>query len=321
MTNIITRYFSAVSDLRRLRTAGVRFFPLAQAPLAIRRECRQLANTDSRTMPAGQPSIVVVVPKGAMLDFRLEGNFSGFFPAVCYLVEPKSQITFIDNLVMKNPAERVTRIVVRQNSTCDYFTSQAGALTHKTRYAALAESGASVNFAGYFDYQNEAATQISIQLRGNNSAGNIHLALRCSGHSRSVLELHNSHLGCQTTGQAHLKAIVRDRAALNAPGWITVGPKAKKTNSFLREDVLLLSPDAQAKAVPNLEILHHDVRASHSATVGQLPPRHLYYCMARGLNAAQAERLLVTGYMAELAHQVKRDRLKQLLLESINRFL
>jgi Fe-S cluster assembly protein SufD len=83
-------------------------------------------------------------------------------------------------------------------------------------------------------------------------------------------------------------------------GIIRVHPGAQRTDAYQTNRNLLLSGDARADSLPNLEIQADDVKCSHAATVGQLDAEMLFYLMARGLDREQAERLVVVGFLAEV---------------------
>ena len=83
-------------------------------------------------------------------------------------------------------------------------------------------------------------------------------------------------------------------------GIIRVHPKAQRTDAYQTNRNLLLSPDAEAVTLPNLEIEADDVRCSHGATVGQLNDEELFYLMSRGLTREQAERLVIFGFFGEV---------------------
>jgi Fe-S cluster assembly protein SufD len=62
----------------------------------------------------------------------------------------------------------------------------------------------------------------------------------------------------------------------------------------------LLSNEARADSLPNLEIEADDVKCSHGATVGELDAEAKFYLMSRGLDRITAERLVVLGFLGEV---------------------
>jgi Fe-S cluster assembly protein SufD len=90
----------------------------------------------------------------------------------------------------------------------------------------------------------------------------------------------------------------RSRAAFR--GVIRVHPGAQGTDAYQTNRNLLLSDEARADSLPNLEIEADDVKCSHGATVGQLDSETLFYLLSRGLSRQQAERLVVLGFLGDV---------------------
>jgi Fe-S cluster assembly protein SufD len=90
----------------------------------------------------------------------------------------------------------------------------------------------------------------------------------------------------------------RSRAVFR--GIIKVHRGAQQTDAYQTNRNLLLSGDARADSLPNLEIEADDVKCSHGASVGELDREHLFYLMSRGLPRPQAERLVVMGFLGEV---------------------
>ena len=96
------------------------------------------------------------------------------------------------------------------------------------------------------------------------------------------------------------KGALDDRSKAVFRGLIRVWPKAQRTDAYQTNRNLLLSRQAQATSLPNLEIQADDVRCSHAATVGHLDDEELFYIMSRGVPRKDAERLVVFGFFGEV---------------------
>ena len=83
-------------------------------------------------------------------------------------------------------------------------------------------------------------------------------------------------------------------------GIIRVHEGAQGTDAYQTNRNLILSDEATATSLPNLEIEADDVKCSHGATVGQLDGEALFYLMSRGLRRERAERLVVLGFLGEV---------------------
>ena len=106
------------------------------------------------------------------------------------------------------------------------------------------------------------------------------------------------------TSHEHYRGIVDDVGHGVFCGRIVVAPGAARTDALQRTDSLLLSPQAQADARPELEIYADDVKCAHGATVGQIDEESLFYLRSRGLDLAHARDLLIWAFAAEVLMRI-----------------
>jgi Fe-S cluster assembly protein SufD len=116
-------------------------------------------------------------------------------------------------------------------------------------------------------------------------------------HQKLDLQLYVVHRAAHTSAQTVLKGVARDQSQLRFFGRIKIEPNCPNIQSFLEERILLLSDQARAEAVPELEILSDDVKCSHAASVSRIPPEHLFYLMSRGLSRTAAEEAIIEGFL------------------------
>ncbi len=107
------------------------------------------------------------------------------------------------------------------------------------------------------------------------------------------------HIGKNTSSDVYLKGAVDNAASSVFTGLLRIEEGALRTSAFETNRNLVLSKDAKAQSVPNLEILCDDVVCGHASTVGELDAEHLYYLRSRGLSPERAERILVHGFFSE----------------------
>ncbi|PAL26252.1 Fe-S cluster assembly protein SufD [Acetobacter syzygii] len=82
-------------------------------------------------------------------------------------------------------------------------------------------------------------------------------------------------------------------------GKVLVEQVAQKTDGYQMNQALLLSPDAEIDAKPELEIYADDVRCSHGATVGALDDDQLFYLRSRGIPVQEARQMLIDAFLDE----------------------
>lgn len=107
------------------------------------------------------------------------------------------------------------------------------------------------------------------------------------------------HIGKNTSSDVYLKGAVDNAASSVFTGLLRIEEDALRTSAFETNRNLVLSKNAKAQSVPNLEILCDDVVCGHASTVGELDEEHLYYLRSRGLSPEAAERILVHGFFGE----------------------
>lgn len=125
------------------------------------------------------------------------------------------------------------------------------------------------------------------------------------------------HIGRSTSSNVFLKGAVDDDASSVFTGLLRIEEGAVRTSAFETNRNLVLSGNASAQSVPNLEILCDDVVCGHGSTVGQIEEEHLYYLMSRGLPQDHAERLLVHGFFEEIIEQIPVSALHEPLREAV----
>lgn len=107
------------------------------------------------------------------------------------------------------------------------------------------------------------------------------------------------HQAPHTRATTSLKGVADDQARLKFLGRIIIDPDCGDSNSFLTERILLLSDQAKAEAIPDLEILTDDVKCSHAVSVSRIPESQIFYLMSRGISRKEAERLIVDGFLKQ----------------------
>jgi Fe-S cluster assembly protein SufD len=126
-----------------------------------------------------------------------------------------------------------------------------------------------------------------------------------------------THIGASTTSDVFLKGAVEDGAQSVFTGLLRIEKSARKTSTFETNRNLVLSENAKAHSVPNLEILCDDVICGHASSVGPLEEDHLYYLLSRGLRKERAERLLIRGFFTEVIDRLPIDAIAAPVSEEV----
>ncbi len=257
--------------------------------------------------------ILLYVPKGVRLDLpvRLTRWVSqegvALFSRTLIIAEPGSQVSFVDE-ILSNDMEKQTFV-----SNAVEVIAQDGA---QVQYVSLQRLG---HGAFYQSSQRTLAQRdstldtLNVSMGGSVTRVDLNARLLGPGANSDMLGLyfgddsqhfdHNTsqdHLAPNTSSDLLYKGALDASSRSVFRGIIRVHPKAQKTDAYQTNRNLILSDDARADSLPNLEIQADDVKCSHGATVGQLDEESRFYLMSRGLTREQAERLVVMGFLGEV---------------------
>jgi Fe-S cluster assembly protein SufB len=91
--------------------------------------------------------------------------------------------------------------------------------------------------------------------------------------------------------------------------------------SFVKCDALLLDEESISDTYPYIEVDENQVTIGHEATVSKVSDEQLFYLMSRGIPLAEAETMIVNGFIEPftkelpLEYAVELNRLIQLEME------
>jgi len=108
------------------------------------------------------------------------------------------------------------------------------------------------------------------------------------------------HVAPRTRSELVFKGAVADRARSVYSGLVHMHKGARRADASQTNRNLVLSEDAHADSVPNLDIEENDVRCSHASAVGPVDSEQRFYLESRGIPPEVAERLILLGFFEDL---------------------
>ena len=123
------------------------------------------------------------------------------------------------------------------------------------------------------------------------------------------------------TGHEYFKAAMDGQSQGVFQGKIIVEPGAQKTDSKMMSRALLLSETAEFANKPELEIFADDVVCGHGATCGRIDENMLFFLRSRGIEKAEAERMLVQAFLADAIEMIGDDGIVTALEARTGRWL
>ncbi len=101
-------------------------------------------------------------------------------------------------------------------------------------------------------------------------------------------------------------------------GDVLIRAAAEGTDTYELNRNLLLTPEARADSVPNLEIETGEIAgAGHASATGRFDDEQLFYLMARGIPADAARRMVVRGFFADVIESIGVPALQERLMATI----
>lgn len=104
-----------------------------------------------------------------------------------------------------------------------------------------------------------------------------------------------------TEGQIVQRSVLKNKSKSLFKGMIKIMENASQSKSFLSGRSILLDKDAKSDAIPGLEILTNDVKATHSASVAQIDEEQIFYLGSRCLDRSDAEKIIVEGFLEPMS--------------------
>lgn len=160
-------------------------------------------------------------------------------------------------------------------------------------------AGASARLNALIHAPRYARVELDVTL-GEGANFELDAALVAGGSATVEIVTNVRHEGRDATSRQTVRNIVGGRATGTYLGTVAVARGADGTDGQQSVKSLLLSREAVANAVPQLEIYADDVACAHGATVGQLDADQLFYAAARGIDPAAAKTMLLDAFVGEL---------------------
>jgi Fe-S cluster assembly protein SufD len=113
-----------------------------------------------------------------------------------------------------------------------------------------------------------------------------------------------NHISRQTTSDIQYRSALNGASKSFFSGMVYIAKEAQKSDAFQSAKALLLSKEARADAIPNLEILADDVRCSHGAAVGAVDEDQKFYLQTRGIAPTEAEKIIIQGFIEPVIEAV-----------------
>lgn len=277
--------------------------------------------------------VLVYVPRNTNVELPIEAihplqDARSTFPHTTIVVDENASLTFVDRFTSVDsdaPAisSSVVEVEARRGAMVNYISLQQWGRNvhhfHTQRFTGYRDStvrSLAVNLGSTF-----ARTQVESVLKGEGSFSEmlgLYFADADQHFAQRTLQAHNEP---HATSDLLYKGALKDEARSEYSGLIKVLPGAQGTDAYQANRNLVLSDDAMARSIPQLEIEANEVRCTHGATVSPVEEEHLFYLMSRGIDRVTAQKLIVFGFFGEVLDRIRvpavRERLSDAIAEKV----
>jgi FeS assembly protein SufD len=263
---------------------------------------------------------LVYVPRGVTLDNPLRVRFylnsiKPYFSQTWIYAERGSAVSLLTEgygAEISGTASELVEAYVKDEASVKYsniqdYSEETVVLANKK--AVCGKDSRVTWILGYFGGRSERSRLESTFEGEGASAEDIEVVFG-DGYQRYDLVSDLVHVAGNSRGRIHCNSVLKDNSRSVFKGMIRIGKDAKASNAYLAGHAILLSPNAKSDAIPGLEILTNEVKATHSASVAQIDQDQVFYMMTRGLDEDEAKKFIVVGFLEPAISRIDSEELR-----------
>lgn len=252
------------------------------------------------------------------VERRIEGEAAHVADALKIFVADGASATIVETFSGSDAAHvgnHATYLALGTNATVTHVTIDlsARAVSHFATNEYHLASGARLRTIVIHAGAGLTRTQLFPTLEGAGAHADVTGLNLVADGQHADITMETLHAVPQTSSQPLFKSIARGRSKAVVQGKLVVARDAQKTDAKFMHQGLMLSDDAEILSKPELEIYADDVVCGHGSTCGKLDEDSLFYLLSRGIPKAEAETMLVRGFIAELLDPVENSELNEAL--------
>jgi Fe-S cluster assembly protein SufB len=262
----------------------------------------------------------VYIPEGIHVEFPLQAYFRinakniGQFERTLIVAKPNSSIHYIEGCTAPVYASQslhaaVVEVVALKNAKIRYTTVQnwSSDVYNLVTKRAHAYKNARVEWVDGNLGSALTMKYPSVYCMGENSSADI-LSIAYAGknqHQDAGAKV--IHFGKNSTSKIVNKSASKFGGRTTYRGLVKVVKGATGVKSQVQCDALLLDDISRTDTYPVIQIDEEDTLLSHEARVGKIGDEEIFYFQSRGIPEAQANHILVMGFLEPFAKELPLD--------------
>ena len=263
---------------------------------------------------------VIHIPKNTVAKDPIEItsiiNSQINFDHLIIIAEDNSEITIFEDLKSENEEKsyisKLVEVSVGNNAKVNYSNLQT--LNKNsflfTKKRAITDRDSSMNWLDCCFGSNTTSSEITSNLNGEGSEARNYGIFFGDDNQQFDLVVNSMHNAPNTSSDIFSKGALTDSSKCIYHGLVKIQQNAPGSNGYQKEDTILLSPNAIADAIPDLEIDNSDVKCSHGATIGKIDEEKLFYLRTRGFDKNAATKIYIKGFFNQLIKNMESKKLR-----------
>lgn len=255
------------------------------------------------------PNVRIELPLQAY--FRINAKNMGQFERTLIIADEGSYVHYVEGctapiFTTDSLHSAVVEIVVKKGARVRYTTIQnwsKNVYNLVTKRMFVEEEG----FGEWID--GNLGSQLtmkypSVYLKGRKARGEI-LSLAFAGEGQHQDAGGKAvHLAPETSSVITSKSVSKDGGRTSYRGLLKVAKGAKNSKSTVRCDALILDDKSRSDTYPTMQIDEEKVTIGHEASVSKIGEDQLFYFQSRGISQAQAEVMIVNGFVEPIVREL-----------------
>lgn len=259
----------------------------------------------------------IYVPKNVHIKLPLQAYFRinaanvGQFERTLIIADEGSFVHYVEGCTAPIYSEdslhsAVVEIIVKKNARVRYSTIQnwsKNVYNLVTKRALVYEEGVMEWVDGNLGSK-LTMKYPSVYLVGKGAKGDI-LSLALAGNGQhqdtggKVI-----HQAPYTSSSIISKSISHENGRASYRGLVQIHPGAIYSKSNVKCDALLIGENSRSDTYPTMKIEEENVTVGHEATVSKIGEEQLFYLQSHGLDADQAQNLIINGFIEPIVKEL-----------------
>jgi Fe-S cluster assembly protein SufD len=160
--------------------------------------------------------------------------------------------------------------------------------------------------------------KLFVNLNGEGSEIKMRAVAVSSDDNNQTIDAHITHNAPNSFGDMTNIGIANKRGKIVLNGVEKIEKGMKNANAFQTLKGIITSDLAIVEVNPILLIDEYDVKAGHGATIGKIEEDVLYYLRSRGLTLAEAEKLIINGFLRPVIDEIDDEPLRERFVHVVN---